>query len=161
MGTSYEALRAERNQYAGELEAAMLAMAGMKDALEAREKSLEEAREANRVLTAETQMMRKHRTDLHNQMGALNRRCIAQEKYVTDWAEQMMTCLAGKSYALLSGFIVCPTFGFHCLLACWWQTFAEILKLKRRLWNSLLRTKFHSVRTPIGICFEHKSVLAK
>ncbi|KAI4996006.1 hypothetical protein ZWY2020_040508 [Hordeum vulgare] len=94
MGTSYEALRAERNQYAGELEAAMLAMAGMKDALEAREKSLEEAREAKRVLTAETQMMRKNRTDLHNQMGVLNRRCIAQEKYVTDWAEQTMTCLA-------------------------------------------------------------------
>ncbi|KAI4969203.1 hypothetical protein ZWY2020_000117 [Hordeum vulgare] len=39
MGTAYEALRAERNQYAGELEAAMLAMAGMKDALEVREKS--------------------------------------------------------------------------------------------------------------------------
>ena len=55
MGTAYEALRAERNQFAGELDAAMLAMAGMKDALEGREKSLEEAREANKVLTEEVE----------------------------------------------------------------------------------------------------------
>ena len=106
MGTAYEALRAERNQYAGELEAAMLAMAGMKDALEVREKSLEEPLEANRVLTAEVQRMGKQRTELHKQMGILNKRCIAQEKYVTDWAAQMMTRLAGKSYALSSGWTV-------------------------------------------------------
>ena len=103
MGTAYEALRAERNQYAGELEAAMLAMAGMKDALEVREKSLEEALEANRVLVAEVERIGKQRTELHNQMGILNKQCIAQEKYVTDWAAQMMTRLAGKSYALSSG----------------------------------------------------------
>ena len=57
MGTAYEALRAERNQFAGELDAAMLAMAGMKDAREGREKSLEEAREANKVLTEEVEKM--------------------------------------------------------------------------------------------------------
>ena len=86
MGTAYEALRAERNQYAGELEAAMLAMAGIKDALEVREKSLEEALEANKVLTAEVEIMKKQRSALNNQMAILNRRCIAQEKYVKDWA---------------------------------------------------------------------------
>ena len=85
MGTAYEALRAERNQFAGELDAAMLAMAGMKDALEGREKSLEEAREANKVLTEEVEKMGKQRTDLMGQMDVLNKRCRAQEKYVSDW----------------------------------------------------------------------------
>ena len=103
MGTAYEALRAERNQYAGELEVAMLAMAGMKDALEVREKSLEEALEANRVLVAEVERLKKQRTELHNQMAIRNKRWTAQEKYVNDWAVQMRTRLAGKSYALSSG----------------------------------------------------------
>ncbi|KAI4991446.1 hypothetical protein ZWY2020_039817 [Hordeum vulgare] len=94
MGTAYEALRAERNQFVGELDAAMLAMAGMKDALEGREKSLEKAREANKVLTKEVEKMKKQRTAWHNQMAVLNKRCIAQEKYVKDWAGQMMTRLA-------------------------------------------------------------------
>ncbi|KAI4987068.1 hypothetical protein ZWY2020_019868 [Hordeum vulgare] len=49
MGTTYETLRAERNQFASELDAAMLAMAGMKDALEGREKSLEQAREVEKM----------------------------------------------------------------------------------------------------------------
>ena len=80
----------------------MLTMAGMKDALEVREKSLEEALEANRVLMAEVEKTGKQRTELHKQMGILNKRCIAQEKYVTYWAAQMMTRLAGKSYALSS-----------------------------------------------------------
>ena len=62
----------------------MLAMAGMKDALEGREKSLEEAREANKVLTEEVERMKKQRTALHNQMTILNKRCIAQEKYIND-----------------------------------------------------------------------------
>ena len=106
MGTSYEALRVERNKYAGELEAAMLAMAGMKDALEVREKSLEEALEANRVLTAEVERTGQQRTELHKQMGILNKRCIAQEKYVADWAAQMMTRLAGKFYSSSSGWTV-------------------------------------------------------
>ncbi|KAI4990921.1 hypothetical protein ZWY2020_039292 [Hordeum vulgare] len=97
MGTAYEALRAERNQYAGELEAAMLAMAGMKDALEVREKSLEEALEANRVLVAEVERLKKQRTELHNQMAVRNKRWTAQEKYVNDWAVQMMTRLAAAA----------------------------------------------------------------
>ena len=78
MGTAYEALRDERNQYAGELEVAMLAMAGMKSALEVREKSLEEALEANRVLVAEVERLKKHRTELHNQMAVRNKRWTAQ-----------------------------------------------------------------------------------
>ena len=103
MGTAYEALRAERNQFAGELDAAMLAMASMKDALEGRENSLEEAREANKVLIEEVERLKKQRTDLHNQMAVRNRRWTAQEKYVNDWAVQMMTRPAGKSYAFSSG----------------------------------------------------------
>ncbi|KAI5017212.1 hypothetical protein ZWY2020_037590 [Hordeum vulgare] len=94
MGTAYEALRTERNQYAGELEAAMLAMAGMKSALEVREKSLEEALEANRVLVAEVERLKKQRTELHNQMAVQNKRWTTQEKYVNDWAVQMMSRLA-------------------------------------------------------------------
>uniref|UniRef100_A0A8I7B5J3 Uncharacterized protein n=1 Tax=Hordeum vulgare subsp. vulgare TaxID=112509 RepID=A0A8I7B5J3_HORVV len=94
MGTTYETLKAERNRLAGELDAAMLAMAGMKDALEGREKSLEQAREANKVLTEEVQKMGKQRTALMGQMDVLNKRCRAQEKYVSDWARQMMTRVA-------------------------------------------------------------------
>ena len=59
MGSAYEALRAEKNHYAGELEAATLAMAGMKNTLEVREKSLEEALEANRALVAEVERLKK------------------------------------------------------------------------------------------------------
>uniref|UniRef100_A0A8I6X6B2 Uncharacterized protein n=1 Tax=Hordeum vulgare subsp. vulgare TaxID=112509 RepID=A0A8I6X6B2_HORVV len=94
MGTTYESLRAEKNQLAGELDAALLAMAGMKDALAGREKSLEQAREANKVLTEEVEKMGKQRTALMGQMDVLNKRCRAQEKYVNDWAQQMMTRLA-------------------------------------------------------------------
>uniref|UniRef100_A0A8I6W8B2 Uncharacterized protein n=1 Tax=Hordeum vulgare subsp. vulgare TaxID=112509 RepID=A0A8I6W8B2_HORVV len=94
MGSAYETLKAERNQLAGELDAAMLAMAGMKDALEGREKSLEQAREANKVLTEEVEKMGKQRTPLMGEMDVLNKRCRAQEKYVSDWARQMMTRLA-------------------------------------------------------------------
>ena len=98
MGSAYETLKAERNQFAGELDAAMLAMAGMKDALAEREKSLEQAREVNKVLTEEVEKMGKQRTALMSQMDVLNKRCRAQEKYVSDWARQMMTRLAGKSF---------------------------------------------------------------
>ena len=72
MGTAYETLKAERNQLAGELDAAMLAMVGMKDALEGREKSLEESREANKALAAEVERMGKQRTELMGQMKVLN-----------------------------------------------------------------------------------------
>uniref|UniRef100_A0A8I6XX18 Uncharacterized protein n=1 Tax=Hordeum vulgare subsp. vulgare TaxID=112509 RepID=A0A8I6XX18_HORVV len=94
MGTSYETLRAEKIQFAGELDAALLAMAGMKEVLAEREKSLEQAREANKVLTEEVEKMGKQRTALMGQMDMLNKRCIAQEKYVSDWARQMITRLA-------------------------------------------------------------------
>uniref|UniRef100_A0A8I6XHQ5 Uncharacterized protein n=1 Tax=Hordeum vulgare subsp. vulgare TaxID=112509 RepID=A0A8I6XHQ5_HORVV len=94
MGTAYETLRAEKNQIAGELDAVLLAIAGMKDALAGREKSLEQAREANKVLTEEVEKMGKQRTVLMGQMDVLNKRCRAQEKYVSDWARQMMTRLA-------------------------------------------------------------------
>ena len=97
MGTTYETLRAEKNQLAGELDAAVLAIASMKDALAGREKSLEQLREANKVLTEEVEKMGKQRSALMGQMDVLNKRCRAQEKYVSDWARQMMTRLAGKS----------------------------------------------------------------
>ena len=97
MGSAYETLKAEGNQFAGELDAAMLAMVGMKEALAEREKSLEQAREVNKVLTEEVERMGKQRTALTSQMDVLNKRCRAQEKYVSDYARQMMTRLAGKS----------------------------------------------------------------
>ena len=97
MGAAYETLRAEKIQFAGERDAALLAMDGMKVVLAEREKSLEEAHEANKVLTEEVEKMGKQRTALMGQMDVLNKRCIAQEKYVSDWARQMMTRLAGKS----------------------------------------------------------------
>ena len=77
MGAAYEALRAEKVQFAGELGAAMVAMDGMKDVLAEREKSLEQAREANKALTAEVERMKAQRTELMGQMKVLNRRCIA------------------------------------------------------------------------------------
>ncbi|KAI5022130.1 hypothetical protein ZWY2020_058860 [Hordeum vulgare] len=92
MGTASETLRAEKVQF-GESDAAMVAMAGMKDVLAEREKSLEQAREANKALTAEVEKMKAHRSELMGQMKVLNRQCIAQEKYVSDWARQMITLL--------------------------------------------------------------------
>ena len=97
MGTAYETLRAEKIQFAGEWDAALLAMDGMKVVLAERETSLEEACEANKVLTEEVEKMGKQRTALMGQMDVLNKRCRAREKYFSDWARQMMTRLAGKS----------------------------------------------------------------
>ena len=57
MGTTYETLRTKKIQFAGERDAALLAMDGMKVVLAEREKSLEEAREANKVLTEEVEKM--------------------------------------------------------------------------------------------------------
>ena len=95
MGAGYETLRAEKVQFAGELDAAMVAMAGMKDVLAEWEKSLEQAREANKALTAEVEKMGKHRTGLMGQMKVLNRRCIAPENYVSDWSRKMIALLGG------------------------------------------------------------------
>ncbi|KAI5012943.1 hypothetical protein ZWY2020_025209 [Hordeum vulgare] len=94
MGTTYETLRAEKIQFAGERDAALLAMDGMKVVLAEREKSLEEVHEANKVLTEEVEKMGKQRSALMGQMDVLNKRCIAQEKYVSNWARQLMTRLA-------------------------------------------------------------------
>ncbi|KAI5002796.1 hypothetical protein ZWY2020_027446 [Hordeum vulgare] len=93
MGTAYETLRAEKVQFARELDAAMVAMAGMKDVLAEREKSLEQAREANKALTAEVEKMGKQRTELMGQMKLMNKACIAQENYVSDWARKMIALL--------------------------------------------------------------------
>ncbi|KAI5009053.1 hypothetical protein ZWY2020_010101 [Hordeum vulgare] len=58
-----------------------------------REKSLEESREANKALVAEMEKMGKQRTELMGQMKVMNRRCISQEKYVSDWARKMIALL--------------------------------------------------------------------
>ncbi|KAI5015257.1 hypothetical protein ZWY2020_056647 [Hordeum vulgare] len=65
----------------------------IRDVLAEREKSLEQAREANKALTAEVEKMGKQRTELMGQMKMLNRRCIAQENYVSDWARKMIALL--------------------------------------------------------------------
>ncbi|KAI5007424.1 hypothetical protein ZWY2020_050869 [Hordeum vulgare] len=58
-----------------------------------REKSLEESREANKAFVAEMEKMGKQRTELMGQMKVMNRRCISQEKYVSDWARKMIALL--------------------------------------------------------------------
>ncbi|KAI4971999.1 hypothetical protein ZWY2020_002924 [Hordeum vulgare] len=85
MGAAYETLRDEKVQFAAELDAALLAMAGVKGVLAEREKSLEEPREANKALAAEVEKMGKQRTELMGQMQVLNRRCISQENYIFAW----------------------------------------------------------------------------
>ena len=96
MGSAYNALKAEKVQLVAELEAALHDLAGVKGALAEREKSLEESREANKALVAEMEKMGKQRTELMGQMQVMNRRCIAQEKYVSDWARKMIALLGGK-----------------------------------------------------------------
>ncbi|KAI5005922.1 hypothetical protein ZWY2020_033165 [Hordeum vulgare] len=83
----------EAIQLAAELEAAVHELAGVKGALAEREKSLEESREANKALVAEMEKMGKQRTELMGQMKVMNRRCISQEKYVSDWARKMIALL--------------------------------------------------------------------
>ncbi|KAI5004985.1 hypothetical protein ZWY2020_032228 [Hordeum vulgare] len=68
MGSAYDALRAEKIQFAAELDAAMLALAGLKGVLVERDKYLEESREANKALVAEMEKMGKQRTELMGQM---------------------------------------------------------------------------------------------
>ena len=96
MGSTYNALKAEKIQLAAEMEAAVHDLAGVKGALAEREKSLEESREANKALVAEMEKMGKQRTELMGQMKVMNRRCISQEKYVSDWARKMIALLGGK-----------------------------------------------------------------
>lgn len=73
MGSAYDTLKAEKIQFAAELDAAMLALAGMKGVPAEREKSLEESREANKALVAEMEKMGKQRTELMGQMQVMNR----------------------------------------------------------------------------------------
>ncbi|KAI5017956.1 hypothetical protein ZWY2020_042844 [Hordeum vulgare] len=93
MGSAYNALKAEKVQLAAQLEAALHDLVGVKGALAEREKSPEESREANKALVAEMEKMGKQRTELMGQMKVMNRRCIAQEKYVSDWATKMIALL--------------------------------------------------------------------
>ena len=96
MGSTYNALKAEKIQLATELEAAVHDLVGVKGALAERQKSLEESREANKALVAEMEKMGKQRTELMGQMRSMNSRCISQEKYVSDWARKMIALLGGK-----------------------------------------------------------------
>ncbi|KAI5010375.1 hypothetical protein ZWY2020_012512 [Hordeum vulgare] len=50
-------------------------------------------REANKALVAEMEKIGKGRTELMGQMKVMNRRCISQEKYVSDWARKMIALL--------------------------------------------------------------------
>ncbi|KAI5011903.1 hypothetical protein ZWY2020_024037 [Hordeum vulgare] len=93
LGSTYNALKAEKIQLAAELEAAVNDLGGVKEALADREKSLEESREANKALVAEIEKMGKQRTELMSQMKLMNSRCISQEKYVSDWAKKMIALL--------------------------------------------------------------------
>ena len=98
MGSAYNALKAEKIQLAADLEVAVNDLAGVKEALADREKSLEESREANKALVAEIEKMGKQRTELMGQMKLMNSRCISQEKYVSDWARKMIALLGGKCF---------------------------------------------------------------
>ncbi|KAI4997341.1 hypothetical protein ZWY2020_052683 [Hordeum vulgare] len=93
MGSAYNALKAEKIQLAAELEAAVNDLAGVKGALADREKSLEETRETNKALVAEIEKMGRQRTEWMGQLKLMNNRCMAQEKYVNDWARKMIALL--------------------------------------------------------------------
>ena len=99
MGSAYNALKAEKVQVVAELEAAVNDLAGVKGALADREKSLEESRETNKALVAEIEKMGRRRTERMGQLKLMNNRCMAQEKYVSDWARKMIALLGGKLFA--------------------------------------------------------------
>ena len=96
MGSAYNALKAEKIQLAADLEAAVNDLAGVKEALADREKSLEEYRETNKALLAEVEKMKRERSEWMGQLKVMNTRCRAQEKYVSDWARKMVAPLGGK-----------------------------------------------------------------
>ena len=95
MGSAYNALKAEKIQLAADLEAAVNDQAGVKGALADREKSLEESRETNKALVAEIEKLKSQRTERMGQLKLMNTRCMAQEKYVSDWARKMVALLGG------------------------------------------------------------------
>ena len=96
MGCAYNALKAEKIQLAADLEAAVNDLAGVKEALADREKSLEESRETNKALLAEVEKMKSQRSEWMGRLKVMNTRCMAQEKYVSDWARKMVALLGGK-----------------------------------------------------------------
>ena len=96
MGSAYNTLKAEKVQLAAELEAAVNDLAGVKGALADREKSLEESRETNKALLPEIEKMGRQKTERMGQLKLMNNRCMAQEKYVSDWARKMVALLGGK-----------------------------------------------------------------
>ncbi|KAI4966997.1 hypothetical protein ZWY2020_034475 [Hordeum vulgare] len=93
MGSAYNALKAEKIHLAADLEAAVNDLAGVKGALADREKSLEESRETNKALLAEIEKLKSQRTERMGQLKLMNTRCMAQEKYVIDWARKMVALL--------------------------------------------------------------------
>ena len=84
MGSAYNALKAEKIQLGADLEVAVNDLDGVKEALADREKSLEESRETNKSLLAEVEKMKSQRSEWMGQLKLMNKRCIAQEKYVSD-----------------------------------------------------------------------------
>ena len=96
MGSAYNALKAEKIQLAADLEAAVNDLDGVKEALADREKSLEESRETNKALLAEVKKLKSQRSEWMGQLKLMNTRCMAQEKYVSDWARKMVALLGGK-----------------------------------------------------------------
>ena len=92
MGSAYNALKAEKVQLAAELEAIVNDLAGVKGALADREKSLEESRETNKAV----EKLKSQRSEWMGQLKLMNTRCMAQEKYVSDWARKMVALLGGK-----------------------------------------------------------------
>ena len=71
-------------------------LAGVKEALADREKSLEESRETNKALLAEVEKLKSQRSEWMGQLKLMNTWCMAQEKYVSDWARKIVALLGGK-----------------------------------------------------------------
>ncbi|KAI5001057.1 hypothetical protein ZWY2020_011016 [Hordeum vulgare] len=92
-GTTYNALKAKTIQLVADMEAAVNDLAGVKGALADRGKSLEESRETNKALVAEIEKLKSQRTERMSQLKLMNNRCMAQEKYVSDWARKMIALL--------------------------------------------------------------------
>ena len=160
MGSAYNTLKAEKIQFVAELDAAMLALAGLKGVLAEREKSLEESREANKALVAEMEKMGKQRTELMGQMKVMNRRCISQEKYVSDWARKMIALLGGKFCFSECFLTVYFTLCLFLLVLCV-QIFAWTLRLRQLMLSGRFFRTFHSARTPIETCSERTFAWAK
>ncbi|KAI4987088.1 hypothetical protein ZWY2020_019888 [Hordeum vulgare] len=93
MGSAYNALKTEKIQLAADLEVDVNDLAGVKEALADREKSLEESRETNKALLAEVEKLKSQRSEWMGQLKVMNTRCMAHENYVRDWATKMVALL--------------------------------------------------------------------